>query len=67
MPLVQFPLLPAEAKLRMDSEPLLLALGKLDVPKLAQRLLEFALEFKNSDAGCSIRLPNDMQLKRGGL
>eukprot|EP01047_Picozoa_sp_COSAG01_P002570 COSAG01_NODE_68_length_28978_cov_182.027777_31_plen_523_part_00 len=54
VPLVRFPLLPAEARLRLGSEPLLLALGKLDVPKLAQLLLEFAPEFKNSAAasGC---------------
>eukprot|EP01047_Picozoa_sp_COSAG01_P022080 COSAG01_NODE_1301_length_10829_cov_20.185182_4_plen_526_part_00 len=55
VPLVRFPMLPGEAKLRLPGEPLLLALSKLGSSALAFNLLvELAPEFQGSAAavGC---------------
>ena len=48
VPLVRFPLLPAATKLQLSTEPLLVALGKLEVTKLIELCIEWAPEFKTS-------------------
>jgi hypothetical protein len=53
VPRVRFPLLPVEQRLRLGAEPLLLALGKLDIPKLAQLLVECVTEFTTSPAAAA--------------
>jgi hypothetical protein len=57
VPLVRFPLLPAATKLQLSTEPLLVALGKLEVTKLIELCIEWAPEFKTSAAAaCCPRL-----------
>jgi hypothetical protein len=57
VPLVRFPLLPQEAQLQLESEPLLLALLKVGSPKLNQLWMECSKAFEGSEAAvCCPRL-----------
>jgi hypothetical protein len=53
VPLVRFPLLSAETKLHLHSEPVLLALSKVDPAKQMLLLLELVPEFKTSAMAAS--------------
>jgi hypothetical protein len=55
VPLVRFTPLPAKARLRMDSEPLLLALGKLDVPKLDSSTTATRICARVQEFGCRMQ------------